>query len=107
MSVLSVILLLSLILVGFFVALEGGMQLPLSVAMPLAPFLLIGLVIALSMRFARWLAAPNDSRGSGRQWNERSGDVAESGSKVCPDPHCRRINIAGARFCAQCGRPFS
>ena len=29
--------------------------------------------------------------------------AGQRGAKICPNPRCRRANVAAARYCAQCG----
>ena len=61
-------------------------------------FLAFWAVLACFARFIRWLVGLTASPARQRV-------VANNNrSRPCPDARCGRVNVAAARFCAQCGR---
>ena len=65
------------------------------------------LIVTLLGRFVRWALGRRVMELEDR-W-ESGGDPGSGGmeeKRVCPDPHCGRVNEGRARFCAQCGKPL-
>ncbi len=63
------------------------------------------MIARILIGFGRWVTAPTPFRpvrhfGQAPRCSRRS----LGASKVCTDRLCGRVNLDGARFCAQCGR---
>ena len=63
------------------------------------------LVITMLVRFAAWVVGEEEAALPPGQAFDPDRDAGGMGeTRVCPDPHCGRVNEARARFCGQCGR---
>ena len=62
----------------------------------------IVLGVTMVVRWAQWATGRRRGKpGGGNTFGAGAERIA--GDRVCPNPHCRRINESRARFCAQCG----
>ena len=82
----------------------------------LIPILLIALFFYLVLRIiwavfrgmGRLLGLGDSPRNAGTAhdagWTVGTAAAGRWGTRICPNPRCRRANVTAARYCAQCGR---
>lgn len=71
---------------------------------------LIARLICGLFRGLAWLLGFGESHSRSRRPipHDRPGETSPGGvrttSRICPNPRCRRANVAMANYCAQCGQ---
>jgi hypothetical protein len=93
---------IAIILFGLMFA-NAGVPLDPMLFFLLFVVLMVWMSVRLMVGFVRWVSGSDEleaRRALARSSPERGA------RKTCSDPHCGRINVSRARYCAQCGKPL-
>ncbi|MCK4660329.1 MAG: hypothetical protein KAV82_12470 [Phycisphaerae bacterium] len=65
---------------------------------------IIGALLGGLGRVVRFICHPVRRRLPDRITDSKQASVSRVDVRVCPNHYCRRVNVAEARYCSQCGQ---
>jgi hypothetical protein len=77
----------------------GGLRVDPVLFFLLFVVLMVWMSVRVMVGFLRWVTGGGEADPVRKR---REMDLR----KTCRDPHCGKVNVARARFCAQCGKPL-